>query len=44
MLRDWPIFGSDFDRIDPAKEIMHVKIGNYIADIPSNYFCKKLCV
>jgi hypothetical protein len=38
MLRDWSIVGNEFDRIDPSKEIMHVKIGDYVADIPSNYF------
>lgn len=38
LLRDYPFFGDEFRMIDPSKEIMHIKIGEYVADIPSNYF------
>lgn len=41
LLRDYPFFGREFEMIDPSKEIMHIKIGDYIADIPSNYFYRK---
>ncbi|MCU7829240.1 MAG: hypothetical protein KZQ85_09255 [Candidatus Thiodiazotropha sp. (ex Myrtea sp. 'scaly one' KF741663)] len=40
-LRDYPFFGREFEMIDPSKEIMHIKIGEYVADIPSNYFYRK---
>jgi hypothetical protein len=38
LLRDIPYFGDQFEMIDPSKEIQHIKIGDYVADIPSNYF------
>ena len=38
MLKDSPYFKDESKMIDPSKEIQHIKIGDYIADIPINYF------
>lgn len=38
LLRDWHYFQGEFKMIDPSKEIMRIKIGDYVANIPSNYF------